>query len=67
MKKLVRELNIETFQKNLIKANYLQILSYTFIAIDLFSSTSMEILKLVFDNEKLSQPFQIFLFASKVN
>jgi len=67
MKKLVRELNIETLQKNLIKASYLQKLSYTFIAIDLVSSTSMETLKLVFDNDKITEPIQIILFAIKVN
>lgn len=66
MKKLVRELNIETLQKNLIKANYLKKLSYTFIAIDLISSTSMETLKLLFDNDDLKPPYGIILYATKV-
>ena len=66
MKKIVRELNIETLQKNLIKADYLQKLSYTFISIDLVSFSTMETLKLIFDSDNFIEPLQIILYASKV-
>ena len=66
MKKLVRELNIETLQKNLIKASYLQKLSYTFIAIDLVCSTTMESLKLAFNNDRFEGLVEIVFFVAKV-
>lgn len=66
MKKLLREMNIETLQKNLIKAKQLKTLSYIFIIIDLISSSSMEILKLIFNNDNTSETRQLIIFGLKV-
>lgn len=66
MKKLLKELNVETLQKNLIKANYLKKLTYSFIVIDLVSFSIMETLKIVFNEDKSIGSFQIVIFFGKV-
>ena len=69
MKNIIeRELTIETLQKNLIKANYLQKLCYTFIIIDIFSFTIMEGLKIIYEYDTYTSDNskEIIIFLLKV-
>lgn len=66
MKNLVREQNIENFQKYKIKSEYLKKISYVSITMDLISFTVMEILKLIYHDEGLFGN-EVLFFIGKVN
>ncbi len=65
MKNFIREKNIENLQKYRIKSKYLKKMSIVSITIDLSSFTVMEIFKLIYLDEGLTD-IELFFFIGKV-
>lgn len=64
MKNIVKEGNVETLNKNILKAKYLKKLSYISIIIELISFSIMEILELIYSTNEIMQ--ESIYFAIKV-